>query len=112
MTNQTIWSRLGQMFSAQQHEGDDALRELLFLYTTSFVVSNKYRDTNWQATENGLAIKDFFSEVYTYITRDRPLNVDRCIEEELAGNNMWSNILESDDLRFMQDIIRFRKFLF
>ncbi len=100
------------MFSARQTETDDTLRELLFLYTTSFVESNEYCDTNWQAVENGIAIKDFFSEAYTYITRDRPLNVDRCIVEELAGNNVWLNILESDDLRFMQDIIRFRKFLF
>lgn len=112
MTNQTVFSRLRQMFSAPQHECDDPLRELLFRYTISFVESKQYSDTNWRAVENGIAIKDFLSEVYTYITRDRPLKVDRCIAEELQGNSVWTSILESDDSRYMQGIISFRKFLF
>lgn len=112
MKNQTVWDRLCQMFKAPQHECDDPLRELLFRYTVSFVESMQYADTDWRAVENGVAVKDFLSEVYTYITHDRPLKVDRCIIEELAGNNVWSNILESDDLRYMQVIIAFRKFLF
>lgn len=112
MKNQTVWNRLRQMFSAHQYECDDPLRELLFRYTTSFVESNEYDNTNWRAVDNGIAVKDFLSDAYTYITRDRPLKVDRCIEEELAGNSVWSDILESDDSRYMQGIIGFRKFLF
>jgi len=112
MKSQTIWNRLCQMFNARQHEYDDPLRELLFRHTASFVESEEYSDTNWRAVENGLAVKDFLNDAYTYITRDRPLKVDCCIEEELVGNNTWSNILESDDSRYMQGIIAFRKFLF
>jgi hypothetical protein len=112
MTNQTIWSRIHQMFNAPQHECDDPLRELLFRYTASFVESKEYRDTNWRGVENGIVIKDFLSDAYTYITRDRPLKVDRCIAEELAGNSVWTSILETDDSRYMQGIISFRKFLF
>jgi len=112
MTNQTIWSRLGEMFSAPQHECDDVLRELLFSHTTSFIESEEYADTDWHAVENGIATKDFLNEVYTYITHDRPLKVDRCIEEELQGNNVWTNIVESDDIRYMQGILNIRKFLF
>ena len=111
MKNQTVWSRLSQMFSAHQYECDDPLRELLFSYTVSFIESEQYADTDWHAIENGIAVKDFLSDVYTYITRDRPLKVDRCITEELAGNSVWSDILESDDARYMQGIIGFRRFL-
>lgn len=112
MKNQTVWSRLYQMFNAPQYECDDPLRELLFRYTVSFVESEQYSDTDWRAVENGVAVKDFLSDAYTYITRDRPLKVDRCIAHELEGESVWLNILESDDVRYMQGIVHFRRFLF
>jgi hypothetical protein len=98
------------MFSASQCSCDDPLRELLFCQITRFIESEKYAETNWYAVADGVAAKDFFSDAYTYITHDRPLKVDLCIEQELASNDDWAN-LESNDTRYMQGIVSFRKFL-
>jgi len=112
MTTPSVFSRLYQMFSASQHDCDDPLRELLFRHAASFVESKQYLHTDRSSIENGIAVKDFLSDAYTYIMRDRPLKVDRCITQELEGNNVWTAILESDDSRYMQGIIHFRRFLF
>ena len=114
MKNQTVWSRLGQMFSARQTETDDPLRELLFSKTVSFVESAEYAHTDWKSIENGIALKDFLSDVYTYITRDRPLAIDQTIERELLRIEVPHDklALENDDIRNMQLILNCRKLLF
>jgi hypothetical protein len=114
MKNETVWSRLGQMFSARQTESDDPLRELLFSKTVSFVESPEYAHTDWSTIRNGVVLKDFLSDAYTYITRDRPLAIDQIIEQELLQDEepRDQTVLEYDDVHNMQIILNCRKLLF
>jgi hypothetical protein len=114
MKNETVWSRLGQMFSARQTGSDDPLRELLFSKTVSFVESTEYANTDWNTIRNGAVLKDFLSDAYTYITRDRPLAIDQTIEQELLQDEepRDQTVLEYDDVHNMQIILNCRKLLF
>ncbi len=114
MKNETIWSRLGQMFSARQTESDDPLRELLFSKTVSFVESAEYKHTDWKSIKNGAALKNSLSDAYIYITRDRPLAIDQTIEQELLQDEepRDQTVLEYDDIHNMQIILNCRKLLF
>jgi len=114
MKNETVWSRLGQMFSARQTESDDPLRELLFSKTVSFVESAEYKRTKWKSIKNGVALKNYLSDAYIYITRDRPLAIDQTIEQELLQDEepRDQSELEYDDVHNMQLILNCRQLLF
>lgn len=104
--------RLSEMFNADQTYCDDPLRQSLFDHTVAYIESEEYADIQWNAVKNGVAVKDFLSDVYIYITRDRPIKVNKLIAKEVHdGEPKWST-LEYDDVRYMQGIVTHRKFLF
>ena len=104
--------RLSEMFNANKTYCDDPLRESIFSHTVAYIESEEYAGIQWNAVKNGIAVKDFLSDAYIYITRDRPLKLNELIAQEVRnGDPEWCT-LEYDDIRYMQGIVAHRKFLF
>jgi hypothetical protein len=106
------------MFSrSDSFNDDDILRQYLFSKVVDFVDSkDAFNNIVWTSIDNGQSIKDGLSDVYIYITNDRPILVNKIIEHELLEeySDMSEHLeeLESQDNYFLKLIIDFRKFIF
>jgi len=100
------------MFTANAETEDDMLRSRLFYCLTTFAQSTYF--SNKKKWKHGAASYDFISEAYTYITRDRPLQINDFIETELdlkVDDDLMQNI-EEQDLQYLAGIIKYRKIIF
>ncbi len=114
----TIIERIYSMFCANKNShSTDVLRDQLFSKVVDFVERQDcFNNISWSSIENGHSIKDGISDVYLYITNDRPLQVNKIIEcelsenyDELAENN---SCLEEQDNYHLSLIVACRKIIF
>jgi hypothetical protein len=63
-----------------------------------------------------IAYRDVLEECYTYVYRDRPLQVNRIIEHQLLGDldayDEASDSLKTSDSYYMKSIIDARSYIF
>lgn len=113
-----ILSRLCSMFGAKSSEKTiDVLQDQLFSKVCDFVERQDCFNTiAWSSIENGHAIKDCISDVYIYITNDRPLQVNKIIECELSEKyetlSEYSAELSEQDNYYLGLIVSHRKIIF
>lgn len=114
----TILDRLYSMFCAKTHESaSDVLQNQLFSKVVDFVERQDcFNNIAWSSIENGHSIKDGISDVYLYITNDRPLQVNKIIECELTENydalSEYTSSLEEQDNYHLGLIVAYRKIIF
>lgn len=114
----TIIERIYSMFCATKNlRTTDVLRDQLFSNVVDFVErQDGFNSISWSSIENGHSIKDGISDVYLYITNDRPLQVNKMIECELAEKYdefaEHSSNLEEQDNYHLSLIISCRKIIF
>jgi hypothetical protein len=113
-----ILERLYSMFASKANtHSTDVLQEQLFSKVVDFVERQDcFNSIAWSSIENGHSIKDAISDVYLYITNDRPLQVNKLIECELSENydalSEHSVALEEQDTYHLSLIVSFRKIIF
>jgi hypothetical protein len=106
------------MFCANKNShSTDVLRDQLFSKVVDFVERQDcFNNISWSSIENGHSIKDGISDVYLYITNDRPLQVNKIIECELSENydalSERAAALEEQDNYHLSLIVAFRKIIF
>jgi hypothetical protein len=106
------------MFCANKNlHNTDVLRDQLFSKLLDFVERQDcFNNISWSSIENGHSIKDGISDVYLYITNDRPLQVNKIIECEVSENYdelaEQTNCLEEQDNYHLSIIVACRKIIF
>jgi hypothetical protein len=113
-----ILDRLYSMFCAKANvHTSDVLQNQLFSKVLDFVeCQDCFNSISWSSIENGHSIKDAVSDVYLYVTNDRPLQVNKIIECELSENydalSERTAALEEQDNYHLSLIVAFRKIIF
>lgn len=94
------------MFCAKPTQ-DDILGAALFEYTTAFINSEHFNAANWPKQ-----FCDFVDEFIEYVSRDRILQVNALIEDELNELNADSFALNEQDHKYLCEIIKYRHIIF
>jgi hypothetical protein len=108
-----ILQRLSEMLGAKNQEPEyDFLQSLMFNTVVSFYNRMSSGPINVSAE-----VADFISDCYTYITRDRELQINSMIEAELKNlndeeMNQIQNDIQKQDEYYCNGILQYRKQIF
>jgi hypothetical protein len=109
--NIPIIDRLSQMFSTlKQSAYDDAC--------TAYMLEaiKHHPDAPTFESIASIAYRDVLEECYTYVHRDRPLQVNRIIEHQMLGDldayDEATESLKMSDSYYMKSIIDVREYIF